>query len=213
MRPADPPLARLRLDGAPATLPRPLDLLSERWFRAGPRLRLALALALALAAAAAFTVRMTSSPWGPPTSVLVAQHDLVLGQDLTAGDVRADRWPADLVPADAVTALSDANLTVALPAGTVLRAQHLAGGGVAAALDTGQAAVAVPRDLLPAVPPGSQIDLVGAAGDGSATVLATAVPVLRVEDEDVWVAVARPVSADVAGAAAAGALTAVLLPP
>ena len=212
MRPTDP-LARLRLDGAPATLPRPLDLLSERWFRAGPRLRLVLTLVLALAAAAAFTVRMTTSPWGAPTPVLVAHNDLALGQDLTATDVQRARWPADLVPTDAVQELTDASLTVAVPAGTVLRAHHLEGGGVAAALDTGQAAVAVPRELLPAVPPGSHIDLVGAAGDGSATVLAAEVPVLRVEDEDVWVAVARPVAADVAGAAAAGALTAVLLPP
>ncbi|MFA9432194.1 SAF domain-containing protein [Egicoccus sp. AB-alg2] len=208
-----PPRFVPSLDGTPAALPRSLDALSERWFRAGPRLRLALVVALLVLAATGYVARITTSPWGAPTPVLVAGADLAQGQDLRAQDVQRARWPADLVPSDAVLDVSDARLATAVPAGTVLTARHLASGGVAGALADDQAAVAVPRELLPRIPAGSRVDLVGAASDGTANVLAGDVPVLRVDTDDAWVAVPRADAAAVAGAAAVGALTAVLLPP
>lgn len=213
MRTPTDPLTRLRLDGAPAVLPRPLDALSERWFRAGPRLRLALVVALCLAAAAALALRLSTSPWGPPAGVLVTVSDLPVGHELAAGDLRTQRWPTDLVPADAIDTAAGLRLAVGAPAGTVLTRRHVATGGVAGALSPDTAAVALPSDLLPSLPAGSTVDLVGAGHDGAGSVLAADVEVLRADSERIWVAVPRAAAAEVAAAGASGRITAVLLPP
>ncbi|GGI03635.1 hypothetical protein GCM10011354_05020 [Egicoccus halophilus] len=202
-----------RLDGAPVVLPRPLDALSEQWFRAGPRLRLAVVVVLLIGALGAFLARLSTSPWGGPVPVLVAGDDLAVGSELADAAVRATDWPADLVPGDAVRTPRDARLTIAVPAGTVLTERHLASTGVAGALADTQAGVAVPRELLPELPAGAHIDLVGAAHDGSGSVLAAEVEVVRVDEARVWIAVGRDEAAAVAGAAASGQLTAVVLPP
>ena len=206
-------LTRLRLDGTPAVLPRPLDALSERWFRAGPRLRLTLIALACVAALTALGVRLATSPWGPPTDVLVTATDLPLGHELGPDDVRAERWPSGVVPADATLRTDGLRLSVGAPAGTVLTGRHVASDGVAGALAPDTAAVAVAADLLPALPPGSRVDLVGAGHDGVGTVLAADVEVLGVDGERIWVAVPRAAAAEVAAAAASGQLTAVLLPP
>ncbi|MFA9447120.1 SAF domain-containing protein [Egicoccus sp. AB-alg6-2] len=194
-------------------MPRPLDAVSEWWFRAGPRLRFVLAALVVIAALGGYVVRMTASPWGPPVAVLVAATDLPLGHEPTSGDVRSVRWPAQVVPDDVVTEVDGARLTVAVPAGTALTSRHFADGGIAGALSATAAAIAIERELLPELPPGARIDLVGAGHDGTGTVLAGDVAVLRVDDARVWVEVPRELAAEVAGAAAARALTAVLLPP
>lgn len=206
-------LARLRLDGTPAVLPRPVDALSERWFRTGPRVRLALIAVLCVGAVAALGLRAATSPWGPPTPVLVADADLPLGHPLAPDDVRPARWPADLVPADALTTIGNVRLAVGVPAGTVMTGRHVASGGLAGALTADTAAVAIAAELLPALPSGATVDLVGAGTDGAGAVLASDVEVLRIDGEAVWVAVPRVTAAEVAAAAAAGRLTAVLLPP
>ena len=213
MRTPTDTLARLRLDGTPAVLPRPLDAISERWFRAGPRLRLALVLGLVLAVAAALVVRLTTSPWGPPVRVLVTAADLPVGHELAAGDLRPARWPAGLVPDDALADPAGMRLSAAVPTGTLLTRRHASAGGLAAALAPDHAAVAVPADLLPSLPSGSFVDLVGAGHDGTGTVLAGDVEVLRVDSDRVWVGVPRALAAEVAAAGATGQLTAVLLPP
>lgn len=213
MRTPTDTLARLRLDGTPTVLPRPLDALSERWFRAGPRLRLALIVLACVVAVVALGLRLATSPWGTPATVLVTATDLPVGHELGPGDVRAQHWPGEVVPADAIDAADGRRLSVGAPAGTVLTDRHVAAGGVAGALAPDAAAVAVPAELLPSLPSGSSVDLVGAGHDGAGTVMAADVEVLRADGDRVWFGVPRSAAADVAAAAAAGQLTAVLLPP
>jgi hypothetical protein len=202
------------LGGAPPVLPPVLDRCSERWWRTAPRVRALVLVASLLLLLLAGTVRLASSPWGPPVPVLVATRDLPIGASLGPDDVRPAAWPAGLVPTGALSAEVGGSFATALvPAGSVLTDRNVGDGGLGAALPSGTAAVALPAELVPDVGSGTRLDLVGADLDGRAVPLAVAATVLADDGEHLWVAVARQEAAAVAAAALGGALTAVVLPP
>jgi hypothetical protein len=205
-------LSRL-LDAAPPVLPAALDRASERWWRTPPQVRaVALLAALALLLAAG-TVRLASSPWGPPVPVLVATRDLPLGSPLAPDAVRATEWPARLVPPGALEKVAGSIAIAPVAEGSVLTDRVVGDGGVGAALPDGTAAVAVPTELVPVLLPGARLDLVGAELDGRGQALATAATVLTDDGEHVWVAVDHHQAPVVAAAAATGTITVVVLPP
>jgi hypothetical protein len=152
--------------------------------------------------------------WGETRTVLVADRPLAAG-DALAGAVSLRRLPLAALPRDAVDALvPDAVALHALGTGEVLVAQHVAPGtGVAAALPSGTAGVAVP--LTGSGPPlavGDLVDVVlagdplGPTGDDAASgqVLSTAAPVVAVTETAVVVGVREPAAPAAAAAAAEG---------
>jgi hypothetical protein len=199
-------------DGPPLALPPVLDRCSERWWRTSPRVRMLVVLAAVAALLLAGTVRLASSPWGAPVEVLVAARDLTVGEPVGPADVRRTDWPAALVPAGS---LRDAVGTVVapLPAGSVVTDRHVGDGGLGAAVPPGDAAVALPTELVPELPAGARLDLVGADLDAGGVTLAAGATVLVDDGAHVWVAVRRQEAGAVAAAALAGRITAVVVPP
>jgi pilus assembly protein CpaB len=208
------PLTRI-LDGAPLAAPAVLDRCSERWWSLPPRARFAVVGFASLVALAAGTAHLLTSPWGAPVTVLVARHDLGIGHQVGPADVRRADWPAELVPDGAVLDVGDAAGTIlaAVPAGSILTDRHLGDGGLGTAVPVGRAAIALPIDLLPPLPAGATIDLVGADLDRRGVPLASGATVLAADGVHVWVVVDHGEAADAAAAALAGTLTAVVVPP
>ncbi len=209
---------RLRdhLAGPPPALPALLDRASERWASATPRLRvLAIAVLVALFALGGL-VRVTASPYGPPTTVLVAARDLAVGERPDAADLQARRWPSDLLPAGAFASFADlgAETTVIapLPAGAVATSRHLGGLGIAELLDGEVVGVPVPAESVPEVEPGTRVDLVGRDAYGDPVRLGSRALLVTDDGVTVWLAVAPSEAAGVAAAAAVGTLTLVVHP-
>lgn len=210
-----PPNQRHRtrvLPGPALPLPRVLDGLAERWWAATPRARGALASLIGVALLAAAAGHATATPYGPPTTVLVATRDLPPGQVLSDDDLRPRSMPADLVPDGALDA-ADGVLAATLPRGAVATDRHLGDGGWAASLPADRAAVAVAADQLPPLTAGTRVALVGTDHDGRAATLGRDAVVLAVEPEAVWFSVDIGEAVDVTGAAAVGNLAVVVLPP
>jgi hypothetical protein len=200
------------LDGAPFAAPAILDRVAERWWQLPPRARVLGMVAAAALVLAAGTAHLTTSPWGAPTSVLVAARDLSVGQPVGPDDVRRTDWPASLVPAGAV--LEPAGTVLApVPAGSILTDLHLGDGGIGASLPAGRAAVGLPAELVTPLPPGSTIDLVAPDLDTRGVILASRAVVLADDGTQVWVVVDHPEAADVAAAAATGSISVVVVPP
>ena len=168
-------------------------------------LGIAALLVLGLAHAAA-------TPYGPPTTVLVAARDLPAGHELAASDLRRTTWPRDLVPHDGLER-PQGRLASALPQGAAATRRHVADEGVAAALPDGMAAVPVPVEGLPVLSVGSRVEVVGRDLDGRAVVLARESSVLAIDATDVWFAVPSTNAPEVAAAGASGMVTVVVLPP
>jgi hypothetical protein len=212
MEPTHPQRWTRRFDGAPPALPPILDRASERWWRTSPRIRVLAVLTGIGALLFAGTVRLASSPWGPPTEVLVAARDLAVGERVSASDVRRADWPVTLVPPGALTEVAG-TVVAPVPAGGVVTDRHVGDGGLGAAVPTGHAAVAVPAELVPDLPTGAHLDLIGSDLEARGVPLAAAATVLADGGEHVWVVVTRAEAPAVATAAASGALTVVVLPP
>lgn len=193
-------------------LPPLLDRASERWWTLSPRWRAVLLAGGATLVLVAGLSHAAATPYGAPTSVLVATSDLPAGHELRAGDLRRTTWPRDLVPDDRLERAAG-RLAAALPAGTVATARHIADAGVAASLPAGMAAVPLPADALPALTVGNRVDVIGRDLDGRAAVLARGGSVVAVDGTDVWVAVPAASAPDVAAAGAGGLVTVVALPP
>lgn len=202
-----------RLRGAPPALPTRLDRISERWWRTGPRMRAAVIVSLVIAVLAAGIGQAASSPWGPPTTARVAARDLGTGTVLGPGDLERRSWPVALLPSAAVDHDPlGATLLAPLPAGSVLTEAHLGRDGLGAGLVAGDAAIAVPFELLTVATPGMHVDLVGVDLDGRGVRLAGDATVLAVDMDEVWVTVPRDAAPDVAAATVAGSLALVVVP-
>lgn len=199
----------------PIALPTAVDAISERWWRLSPRTRTGLLALLVVLALALVGRGATTSPWGPPREVLVAATDLDAGHRLAPSDLRPARWPARLVPHDALAADAlppDARLVRATTAGAVVTRRHVTA-GIAGLLQAGEAAVAVPLDGLPTVTPGDRVDVVASTPDGTGRRLATDAAVLAADPAFLWLAVDADAVDPIAAAGAAGRLTLALRPP
>lgn len=201
-----------RLDGPPFALPRLLDRASEAWWSRAPRWRAA-GILLAIGVLVVLGLAHASAtPYGPPTTVLVATRDLPAGHQLTRDDLRRATWPDDLAPHDGLER-AEGRLASALPEGSPATRRHVADDGVAATLPEGTAAVPVPIEGLPILTVGNRVEVVGRNLDGRAAVLANDGSVVAIDDTDVWLAIPAAQAADVAAAGASGMVTVVVLPP
>jgi pilus assembly protein CpaB len=200
------------LDGPPPSLPRVLDLVSERWWGLPPRAR-----ALALGLGAVLVVGLAVGPRtpltaDPPVEVAVAVHDLQPGASIGPGDLRIERWPAALAPSTAAPPDAAGHLTGLLPQGAVLTEGHLATGGLSALVGEGRAAVALPADLVPEPQPGTRLELVVTDGPHATHDPVGAARILRADAEHVWVDVEAARAGQLAAAAARRAVAVVVRP-
>lgn len=196
-------------------MPAMLDRCVERWWSLLPRARQLLAIALIGTLVAASLARTVASPYGPPVSVLVAEHDLPVGHVVTGGDVRATRHPTSVVPADALRPVDQAlavgrTVTASMLAGAVVTRRHLGDLGLAEALPDGRVGVPVPLGALPDLQVGSRITVVAHELDGRATELSSHALVVGRDEHRVWLAVEPVHGPRIAAAAASGRLTAVV---
>ena len=200
------------LDGPPPSLPRVLDLASERWWGLPPRARaLALGLVAVLLAVLAVGPR-TPLAADPPVEVAVAVRDLPPGAPVGPGDLRTEHWPAELAPSAAAPADAEGHLTGLLPQGAVLTEAHLGTGGLSALVTAGRAAVALPADLVPEPHPGTRLELVVTDGPQATHEPMGDARILRVDAEHVWVDVEAARAGPVAAAAARRAVAVVVRP-
>jgi len=191
-------------------------------------------LALLVAAVVATTVAgrvgaadRTAEQWGEQVTVAVMTRDLPAGSTITSSDARLVRWPAALVPADALRHLPEqGRLAAAAVDGEVLVGSRLADGSpgeLSAQLTRGEVAIQLPlSDIAPNVAPGDRVDVVapttGAVSDLSVVastlqveVVASAARVISADDGVVSLAVRRPQAERTAGAALSGVVALVVL--
>jgi hypothetical protein len=174
------------LRGPHLRLVRPLDAASEWWSRRPPRIRMVLAALIVVAGLLAVDsyVGSADARWGgPPQRVAIALRDLAVGDDLD--DVRFQRLPPDVVPAEAITEIPQgAVLALALPRGAVLTSAHLDPRGPAAGLADGMRAVPVPTEPGWDVQQGGWVDVwTLGTGDRPARLVAASRPVLQVRED------------------------------
>jgi Flp pilus assembly protein CpaB len=204
----------------------------RRWLRRRRR-----ALGAVAAGAAVFTVVSALSPSAPPTvSAVVAAREIPAGSVLQAADLARSELPEALVPAGA---LADPGAAIGHPVGgavrpgEVLTDVRLVGGAAGRGpADAASGLAAAPVRLADAeaarlLRAGDLVDVLGATPEGSADVIAEAVRVLSVPRPVegggflagdgaaggalVVVEVDRETARALAGAAAAGVLSAALV--
>ena len=177
---------RRLLSGAHPALPRPVDAVAERWAQTRPRVRTLIVglLFIGVTVAVGARIQAADARWGgQPVTVLVAEHDLWVGEPATA--TQQLDLPPPAVPPGAVKAVdADARLALALPEGSVLTERHLDSSGPSAGLDPQLRAVPVEVDEGWGVVPGGWVDVwvLGVHGDEPALV-ARGRPVLEVRGE------------------------------
>lgn len=148
------------------------------WHRRAVAAVCAVVAVLALAAA----LRPPDAPGAP---VVVAAATLRGGQPVAPGDVRVARWPAELVPAEAITdpsAVIGRTLAAPVTSGTPLTAVAVVAdrsGALAPGMVIAPVRVADP-DLIALLRPGDRIDLLGAGAEGRYAVLADGVRLVAV---------------------------------
>jgi len=170
--------------------------------------------------------------WDATVEVVVAGHDLEVGDVVTADDLASETRPAALVPPGSLTERPTAQLraTTHIPGGEPILESRLAEAGASSStVPTGQVAVAVEvSGPLPTLAVGDRVDLLAGAGATSdallpgadtgvsAVVVAPDSMVLEVgEDEPaatLTVAVPAARATDVAAALLSGPVTVVLRP-
>jgi hypothetical protein len=218
-RSAPRPALGSHLEGPPLRLPAALDRILEAWWERTPRARTLLVTVGSVGLAVLILLRVVLSPYGPPVDVLVARYDLEVGHLLTAQDLLPARWPRRLVPTDALRAdsatavgLGGTVLAGRALAGAPVTERHLASGGRTGMLADWAVAVPAARSNLPPLTTDDRIDLIVLLGDGSGRTLAGDVRILGIDEDLVWLEVARSVAADIVAAERRGTLGAVLLP-
>jgi pilus assembly protein CpaB len=189
----------------------------------------AVAVATALAVSHVLaTARAEAARYGSPRLVVVATRDVALGDTVEAGDVAVRRFPAGLVPSDAVVNPAQAVGRVAVVAvfrdEPVLR-RHLAPWGrrgVAALLPPGSRGITVAAGPTASrLGKGDSVDVLAtldpaaaaAAGTEPTFPVATSASVVDVRDESVTIAVSPEEAKRVAFAVAHGAVTLTLTAP
>lgn len=179
------PLHRL-LHGPYPSLPRPVDVLCERWAGLRPRVRALLAIGAALAVAAGVQARVHAADtrWGgAPVAAWVATADLPVGGAPEA--LHQVELPPTVMPPEAVAGPIDpgAVLSLALPEGAVLTEAHLDARGPAAGLPGRLRVVPVPVEQGWGVTAGGWVDVwVLGAGEDPATLVARSRPVVDVRE-------------------------------
>lgn len=150
----------------------------------------------------------SSSPWGAPVPVLVAEADAQPGRPVTT---RPADWPRDLVPPDALVTPPDG----AVATRPVRAGQVLVRGDLARDLDDllrdGEVAVPLAQDL-PELPAGARVVVLGTSFDGTGRRLATGRLLAR-SAEWTWVAVSSSNAPAVAAALATGQVIIALAAP
>jgi Flp pilus assembly protein CpaB len=172
--------------------------------------------------------RSEAARYGSPRPVLVATHDIAVGERIDAGDVQVQHQPAAMVPPDA---LSDgggaAGRTAVVPVfrGQAVLARHVSvsgRSGPAALLPPGTKGIAVPAGPTAArLTKGDAVDVLAtfdpssaeAAGREPTFPVATAALVVDVAGESATLAVDADEAKRVAFAMAHGAVTVVLTSP
>jgi Flp pilus assembly protein CpaB len=199
------------LTTGPPVLPARLDAWSDRWWALSPRVRAAVCLVSVLVVVTAGALRGLTSPYGPPTQVLVATRDLSRGEGVDGTDLREATWPSGLVPTGA-TLVPDGDLTAPLPEGAVLTTGHLTEDGIGGAIEPGRAAVPVPVELVADLPVGTRVEVIVSDADGHGRTLAADAEVVAGDAVSRWISVDRDAAAEVAAAAVRGTLAIAVLP-
>jgi pilus assembly protein CpaB len=176
--------------GSPRALrPRALDRLTEALRGPGwRRVALARRVAAAVLASTALVLALAPASSGGGVPVVLAARDLGSGSTVTAADLRLATWPADLVPAGALSAAEAAEgrvLAGAARAGEPVTDVRLAGPELAARLTGWPDSAAVPLrladpDVAALLRPGRRVDVVVAGPEAGGVVLAADVAVLAV---------------------------------
>lgn len=203
-------------NGPPLALPHLLDQISERWWRARPRSRVAIGIFAVLGLLAAGLAHTASSPDGPPVALWVTTREVAVGDTLTANDLETRSWPETLVPETALLADSPADaptgvVTAPLPQGATVTAGHLGEQVLEQLIGDGRVGVAVPTEQLPTVETGTRLDVVGVAGDGTGTVIATDAQVVLADGDTTWLAVDEPDAVAVSASVATSTMVAVVV--
>ncbi|MFP5308681.1 MAG: SAF domain-containing protein [Actinomycetes bacterium] len=206
-----------RLSGPPPALPPALDRLAETWATATPRARLAVGVAATLLAVLLALLRAGGAP---AAGALVTTRSLPAGATVAVGDLAVVEVPPALLPVGAL-APGDAETLVGrtvvgpLAAGAIVTDVVLTDGGVAAlAGGAGRVVVAVPVEVVPALPSlptGTRVDLLATSLDGTGTTAAAGAQVVGADGAVVWVSVRRDEAAGVAAATTLGDLTVAVL--
>ena len=202
-----------RLDGPPPSLPRLLDLASDRWWGLPPRRRLFVGgLTLCLLVAGVGLPRVLDD--GPDlVEVLVAERDLPAGHEVEAADLQVQHRPADHAPDRPAQPPATGTLVSKLPRGAVLTEPHLRTGGLGTLVARGNVALALPAQVVAAdARAGADIGVVTTDAPAGGPGLTAPTTVLRVDDDHVWIEVADTHAAGVARAAARGAVAVVVRP-
>jgi Flp pilus assembly protein CpaB len=194
-------------------MPRPLDVLCERWWGLPPRVRVLLTCLGAVAIVGVLLADLGRSPHGPPVPVAVATSDLPAGHRLGPGDLADRRWPRDLAPRDGLEVDAEGTLLGPVARGTPVSTGMVGDGGLAALAADGTSVVSLPATLVPGDARGTHLDLVAPDVDGRARVLASAARVLAADEHHVHVEVPTAAAPEVAAAGRGEALVAVLRTP
>lgn len=197
---------RAMANGPLPRLPGPLDDVAEAWWGLPTRVRLLATAVVVALVVLGLTLRSSTSPWGRPTTVVVAARAAAPGDPLVA---TTTTWPADLVPADALTTPRDGIANRAVRAGEVLTRADVAG-DLSHLLTTDEVAMTI-SGAPPGLPATAHLVLLGTDFDGVGRRLGGA-RLLSRDDETTWVAVDRGVAPAVAAALSTGQVTVAVAP-
>lgn len=202
------------LRGPAPSLPPLLDRSAEWWAQRGPRFRFIVGWSAATLPVLLGLVLGSRSPWGETRTIVVAARDLHPAEAVPADGIEVQRWPAAVVPDDAVLHPDDvigAPMALGAVAGTPLTHRHVSASGLAGLLAPGRVAHPVPLPEGVSLHPGQHVDVLGNDPQAGGVRLASNATVLDVVGRLVWLDLDRYESPGVAAASSWGQVTLVLL--